>query len=210
MEFLDRRCLDLVGDLLPFEGVGRAGAFLLIEADGPPEIIAREIEAIGEICLATGADQVFLAPDAQRRERMWEVRKAVSLRIEERYPVDIHEDVVVPVCRIADFIRELPPLETAHGMTIYTFGHAGDGNLHLNVTAEHRDDRKRVEGGIGEILKLALSMGGTISGEHGIGMMKRKCLSMEMSAESIRLQRRIKTLFDPQGILNPGKVFHPC
>ncbi len=209
MEFLDRRCLDLVGDLLPFEGIAQAGALLLIEADGPPEIIAREIEAIGEVCLATGADQVLLAPDAQRRERMWEVRKAVSLRIEEHYPVDIHEDVVVPVRRIADFVRELPPLETAYGMKIYTFGHAGDGNLHLNVTAESREDRDRVEEGIGEILKLVLSLDGTLSGEHGIGMMKRKYLPLELSPESIRLQRRIKGLFDPQGILNPGKVFQP-
>jgi len=209
MEFLDRRCLDLVGDLLPFEGVRDAGAFLLIEADGPPEVIAREIETIGEICLAAGADQVLLAPDAARRERMWEVRKAVSLRIEERYPVDIHEDIVVPIRRIADFVRELPPLEAACGMKIYTFGHAGDGNLHLNITAESREARERIERGIEAILKLVISLGGTISGEHGIGMMKRPYLPLELSPESIRLQRRIKMLFDPNGILNPGKGFHP-
>lgn len=209
VEFLDRHCLDLVGDLLPFEGVQDAGAFLLIETDGAPEIIAREIEAIGEICLGAGADQVLLAPDAQRRERMWDVRKAVALRIEERYPVDVHEDIVVPIRRIADFVRRLPPLEEAYGMRIYTFGHAGDGNLHLSMTAETREARERIDRGIEEILKLVLDMGGTISGEHGIGMMKSRYLSLELSAESIRLQRRIKALFDPQGILNPGKVFPP-
>jgi D-lactate dehydrogenase (cytochrome) len=209
VEFLDRHCLDLVGDLLPFEGVKDAGAFLLIETDGAPEIIAREIEAIGELCLGSGADQVLLAPDARRRERMWEVRKAVSLRIEERYPVDVHEDIVVPIRRIADFVRRLPPLEETYGMRIYTFGHAGDGNLHLSMTAETRESRERIDRGIEEILKLVLDMGGTISGEHGIGMMKSRYLPLELSPESIRLQRGIKSLFDPQGILNPGKVFPP-
>ncbi|HOI73906.1 MAG TPA: FAD-linked oxidase C-terminal domain-containing protein [Syntrophales bacterium] len=209
VEFLDRHCLDLVGDLLPFEGVKDAGAFLLIETDGAPEIIAREIEAIGELCLGSGADQVLLAPDARRRERMWEVRKAVSLRIEERYPVDVHEDIVVPIRRIADFVRRLPPLEETYGMRIYTFGHAGDGNLHLSMTAETRESRERIDRGIEEILKRVLDMGGTISGEHGIGMMKSRYLPLELSPESIRLQRGIKSLFDPQGILNPGKVFPP-
>ncbi|MGV8080421.1 MAG: FAD-binding oxidoreductase [Syntrophales bacterium] len=209
VEFLDRHCLDLVGDLLPFEGVQDTGAFLLIETDGTPEIIAREIEAIGEICLGSGADQVLLAPDAQRRERMWDVRKAVSLRIEERYPVDVHEDIVVPIRCIADFVRRLPPLEDAYGMQIFTFGHAGDGNLHLSITADAREARERIDRGIEEILKLVLDMGGTISGEHGIGMMKSRYLPLELSPESMRLQRRIKELFDPQGILNPGKIFSP-
>jgi D-lactate dehydrogenase (cytochrome) len=209
VEFLDSRCLDLVGDLLPFEGVRDAEAFLLIETDGAPEVIDREIEAIGKVCLGSGADQVMLAPDARRRERMWEVRKALSLRIEERHPLDIHEDIVVPIGCIADFVRRLPPLEEACGMKIYTFGHAGDGNLHLSITAETREARERIDRGIEKILRLVLDMGGTISGEHGIGMLKSRYLPLELSSTSIRLQRRMKALFDPLGILNPGKVFPP-
>lgn len=207
IEFLDRRCLELVGDLLPFEGVREAGAFLLIEADGAPALIAEDIEAIGRICIDTGARQVLFAPDARRRERMWEVRKAVSLRIEECYPVDVHEDVVVPIGRIADLVRELPSIEAAYKMTIYTFGHAGDGNLHLNITAPRKEDLTRIEAGIEAILKLVVAMGGTISGEHGIGMMKTRYLPLELSQDNIDLQRRIKKTFDPRGILNPGKIW---
>lgn len=206
-EFLDRCCLDLVGDMLPFPGAREAGALLLIEADGAPEVISREIEAIGTICSEGGAGEVLMAPDARRRERMWEVRRAVSLRIEERYPVDLHEDIVVPIGRIADFVAGLPEFERRHGMKIYSFGHAGDGNIHLNITAESPEDRERVEAGIEEILTRVLALGGTISGEHGIGCLKKTFLPLELSPRSMEIQRAIKMLFDPANILNPGKVF---
>lgn len=206
-EFLDRRCLELVGDMLPFPGAREAGALLLIETDGAPEVISREIEAIGLICSDGGAGQVLMAPDARRREQMWEVRRAVSLRIEEKYPVDLHEDVVVPLGRIADFVAGLPEVERRHDMKIYAFGHAGDGNIHLNITADRPEARARVEGGIEEILIRVLDMGGTISGEHGIGYLKKTFLPLELSPRSMEIQRAIKMLFDPANILNPGKVF---
>ena len=206
-EFLDRRCLELVGDMLPFPGAREAGALLLIETDGAPEVISREIEAIGLICSDGGAGQVLMAPDARRREQMWEVRRAVSLRIEEKYPVDLHEDVVVPLGRIADFVAWLPEVERRHDMKIYAFGHAGDGNIHLNITADRPEARARVEGGIEEILIRVLDMGGTISGEHGIGYLKKTFLPLELSPRSMEIQRAIKMLFDPANILNPGKVF---
>ncbi|MBS1244708.1 MAG: linked oxidase domain protein [Deltaproteobacteria bacterium] len=207
IEFLDRRCLELVGDLLPFAGVKEAGAMLLIEADGDPERIQREIEAIGELCLDGGAADVLMAPDAGRRNRMWDVRKEVTLRIEERYPLDVHEDIVVPLGRIAEFVACLPEYEAAYGMTIYSFGHAGDGNIHLNITADSLDAALRVEEGVRQIVKKVLVMGGTMSGEHGVGIAKQRFLPLELSPESIRLQRAIKLLFDPNCILNPGKVF---
>ncbi len=207
VEFMDRRCLDLVGDMLPFPGAREAGALLLIEADGAPDVISREIEAIGIICSDGGAGQVLMAPDARRREQMWEVRRAVSLRIEEKYPVDLHEDVVVPLGRIADFVAGLPEIERRRDMKIYSFGHAGDGNIHLNITADRPEARERVEGGIEEILIRVLDMGGTISGEHGIGYLKKTFLPLELSPRSMEIQRAIKMLFDPANILNPGKVF---
>ena len=207
IEFLDRRCLELVGDLLPFAGVKEAGAMLLIEADGDPERIQREIETIGELCLDGGAADVLMAPDAGRRNRMWDVRKEVTLRIEERYPLDVHEDIVVPLGRIAELVACLPEYEAAYGMTIYSFGHAGDGNIHLNITADSLDAALRVEEGVRQIVKKVLVMGGTMSGEHGVGIAKQRFLPLELSPESIRLQRAIKLLFDPNCILNPGKVF---
>ena len=207
LEFLDRHCLELVGDLLPFEGVAEAGAFLLVETDGPSALIDREIEAIGEICMDCGAVDALLAPDSYKRAKMWEVRKEVSLRIERDSPLYIPEDVTVPISRIADLVSRLPEFESRFGMKIYSFGHAGDGNIHLNITAETRDAGERVEEGIGEVLRLVLSMDGTISGEHGIGLAKKRFLPLELSSTSIRLQRGIKRLFDPNCILNPGKIF---
>lgn len=207
MEFLDNRCLELIGDLLPFEGTQRTGAFLLIETDGAPEVVEREIETIGDMCIQCGAVEVLLAPDSQKRTRMWEIRREVALRIEHESPVYIPEDVVVPIGRIAEFVSGLPEFEEKYDMKVYSFGHAGDGNIHLNVTTEDRDRRRIVDRGIEKILKRVISMGGTISGEHGIGAAKKRFLPLELSSESIRLQRDIKRLFDPHGILNPGKIF---
>jgi len=204
---MDSRCLGLVGDLLPFEGVKEAGAMLLIESDGAPETIRREIAAIREICLEGGASDAIIALDADRRAKMWEVRKAISLRIEEHHPLDIQEDIVVPLGQIAEFVECLPAYEAAHGVKIYSFGHAGDGNIHLSITADSCDASESAEAGVCEIIKKVIAMGGTMSGEHGVGIAKQRFLPLELSPESIRLQRAIKLLFDPNLILNPGKVF---
>ncbi len=207
MEFLDRRCLELIGDLLPFDGVNESGAFLLIEMDGAPEVINREIEGVGEICMESGAINALLAPDSQKRSQMWEARRQVSLRIEQSAHVYISEDIVVPLGRIAEFVDRLPALELKYGFQIYCFGHSGDGNIHLNITSGKRDDYTAVDKGVEAILAEVLSMDGTISGEHGIGVAKKRFLSMELSSEVIRVQKEIKRVFDPNMILNPGKLF---
>ncbi|MBN2282411.1 MAG: FAD-binding protein [Deltaproteobacteria bacterium] len=204
IEFLDRHCLQLVGDMLPFAEAREAQAFLLIETDGMPEAVTAEIEAIGHICLDRGALNVIMAPDSLKRTRMWEIRRAVSLRIEESAPVSIPEDIVVPIGRIAEFADSLPAFEGAHGVDVYSFGHAGDGNIHLIINGTAREPVDRC---IEALLKKVLAMNGTISGEHGIGRGKRRYLSLELSPESIRLQREIKHIFDPLNILNPGKIF---
>ncbi|HPQ42599.1 MAG TPA: FAD-linked oxidase C-terminal domain-containing protein [Syntrophales bacterium] len=207
VELLDDRCLEITGDLLPFDEARSAQAMLIIETDGIQEVIEREMEAIGGICLEEGADQVVMAPDSQKRARIWEIRRAVSLRIEERFPLYLHEDIVVPIGKIAKLVGGLRELEEMYGMRIYSFGHAGDGNIHVNITAEDPKCRDRIEEGIEDLLRTVLSMGGTISGEHGIGITKKPFLPMELSAESIRIQKEIKRIFDPQQILNPGKIF---
>jgi glycolate oxidase len=207
IEFLDRRCLELIGDLLPFNDADKAGAFLLVETDGISTVIDREIEAIGSICMTNGALNVMLAPDSQKRNRMWEIRREVAVRIEHNSPVYVPEDVVVPISRIAEFVSYLPEFEREHDIKIYSFGHAGDGNIHLNITAEDAAQKQRLEEGIERILVRVLSMGGTISGEHGIGIAKKQYLPLELSPESIRLQKEIKRIFDPHHILNPGKIF---
>jgi len=207
IEFLDHKCLELVGDLLPFDNARSAGAFLLIETDGIQSVVEREIEEIGTLCVECGAADVMLAPDSRKRRRMWEIRREVALRIEQASPVYVPEDVVVPMGRIADFVACLPEFERQYGMKIYSFGHAGDGNIHLNITADDPARRKMIDRGIEAVLIRVLSMGGTISGEHGIGMAKKRFLSLELAPENIRLQREIKKIFDPKGLLNPGKIF---
>jgi len=207
LEFMDARCLSLVGDILPFAGVKQAGAMLLIESDGAPEPIRAEIEAIRKLCLAGGASEALVAPDAAKRKQMWDVRRAISLRIEEAHPLDIQEDIVVPLGRIAEFVECLPAFEAAYGMKIYAFGHSGDGNIHLSVTAESLDARPQADEAVREIIKKVIAMGGTMSGEHGVGIAKQPFLPLELSPESMRLQRMIKLLFDPNLIMNPGKLF---
>ncbi len=207
LEFLDRHCLDLVGDLLPFEGAHDAGAFLLVEADGAPRSVEREIEEMGEVCLEAGAGQAFLAPDSVKRSRMWDVRKEVSLRIEQGASLYVPEDVVVPLGRISELVEGLPDLENRFRVRIYSFGHAGDGNIHLNFTSRSGSSSMQVQGAVEAVLDRVLAMGGTISGEHGIGLVKKHFMARELCAESLRLQREIKRVLDPNNILNPGKLF---
>ncbi|MDY0040656.1 MAG: FAD-linked oxidase C-terminal domain-containing protein [Desulforhabdus sp.] len=207
LEFLDRNCLQLVGNALPFESAGEAGAFLLVQTDGSPLVVDAEAEQMGEICLEHGAIDVILAPDSYKRAQMWEVRRQVSINIEHSCSLYIPEDVVVPIGRIAEFVESLPDFEERFGVKIYSFGHAGDGNIHLNITAQGSDTLTKVEEGIATILQKVISMGGTISGEHGIGCAKKRFLQLELSPVSFGVQREIKKLFDPNLILNPGKIF---
>ena len=215
IEFLDHKCLALIGDRLPFEVPARTAALLIIETDGVAgaiagEIdgaIAGEIDGIRRICREAGAVHLQPAASPEERERIWEARRQVSLRIHDHAVLYVSEDVAVPLGCIADLVARLPDYERKYHLEIFAFGHAGDGNIHLNITAADRDHPDRVEAGIRALLQLVLQMGGTISGEHGIGAAKRQYLPMELSDESIRLQQGIKALFDPNQVLNPGKLF---
>jgi D-lactate dehydrogenase (cytochrome) len=193
-------------DRLPFAVTG-SEAMLLVEMDGPEAQVAEGIRAVGDICRRRGALRLLPAADDAERERLWEVRRAVSLRIHDKAGLYMSEDVVVPVSRIADLVSALPAFEEKYNLVVYAFGHAGDGNIHLNITADGPERKAEVDAGIREILSLVLQMGGTISGEHGIGLAKRPFIAMELSPESLDLQKGIKRVFDPRGILNPGKIF---
>ena len=207
IEFLDAKCLLLVKDILPFHVPGEKSTLLIIEIDGNPDQTKQEIKTIGRILKEVGAFHLLPAFNKKEREDIWNVRRQVSLRIHDNYALYIPEDVVVPIGKIPSFVAELPKLEAEYGFDIYTFGHAGDGNIHLNITAQNRNNMNRVEMGVKTILSRVIQMGGTISGEHGIGQAKKRYLAMELSAESIRLQTEIKKVFDPNMILNPGKIF---
>ena len=207
MEFLDHKCLALVGEMLPFEIPGDKASLLIVEVDGVAEQIGREIELIGDICKEVGASALLPALNEEGRARMWEVRRQVSLRIKEQAILYMPEDVAVPIGRIAELVDALARLEQEYDLRIFAFGHAGDGNIHLSIDARRPDDAGKVEEGVRAALSLALEMDGTISGEHGIGSAKKRFLPMEIAPESVELQRNIKKLFDPNMVLNPGKLF---
>ena len=208
IEFLDHQCLALVGDLLPFRIADPQASLLIVEVDGALEQVGNDMELIGDICREIGATNLIKAPSPEDREKIWDVRRQVSLRIHDHAAVYVPEDVAVPIGRIAELVGALPALEKAHGINIYAFGHAGDGNIHLNLTSDDTRNTDGMEKCIQEVLSLVVGMGGTISGEHGIGAAKMNYLPMELSADSVELQMGLKRLFDPNLILNPGKLFN--
>ncbi|MBI9091745.1 MAG: FAD-binding protein [Desulfobacterium sp.] len=207
IEFMDHRCLDLVGEMLPVALPPGKPSVLIIEIDGNKGRIQEEIQDIAGRCTAMGAFHIIPAPHDAEREKIWEVRRQVSLRIHDYAPLYVSEDVAVPLSAIADLVNRLPGFEKQYKLEIFAFGHAGDGNIHLNVTAQNRDIIPLVNQGIRALLQLVLDLGGTISGEHGIGIAKKEFIAMELSATSLALQKGMKRLFDPNNILNPGKIF---
>jgi len=207
IEFLDHKCLSLIGELLPFSLSADKPSILIIEIDGPQSLIDTEIESICSIVTAEGAVELIMAPSAEEREKIWAVRRQVSLRIHDYAKLYIPEDIVVPLTAIAELVDALPFYEEKYGFEVFAFGHAGDGNIHLNITTQDLTGQDLVREGTKALLELTLRLQGTISGEHGIGIAKLQYLDMELSTSSIELQRNIKQLFDPNLILNPGKIF---
>lgn len=207
IEFLDHKCLSLLKELLPFSFSATGESLLIIELEGSQEQVVAEMKGVIELIGKLGATRIIPAPNPEEREKIWEVRRQVSLRIHDHAPLYLSEDIVVPLTAIAEMVNALPAYEAAYGIEIFSFGHAGDGNIHLNITAPNRDHLERVNAGVKALLELTLQLGGTISGEHGIGIAKRPFIDMELSGQSVALQKGIKQLFDPNNILNPGKVF---
>ncbi len=207
LEFMDSKCLALVGELLPFDIPGDKASLLIIEVDGVAEQLEREVELIGAICKEVGASALLPSLTEEGRARVWNVRRQVSLRIKDQAILYLPEDVAVPLGRIAELVDGLATMEEEYGLRVFAFGHAGDGNIHLSIDARRPEDEEKVEQGIRTALALALKMEGTISGEHGIGSAKKRFLPMELAPENVELQRSIKKLFDPNMILNPGKLF---
>ena len=146
--------------------------------------------------------------EAQRRD-VWETRKLLSQNLKAVHPRKLSEDVAVPRSRIPELIARAKEIGKGKGLTVATYGHAGDGNLHVNVLFDREDERPRAEAAAAEVLRTSVELGGTITGEHGVGYSKRGFLELEQGPEVVALQRRIKAVFDPLGLLNPGKIFAP-
>ena len=212
VEFMDhtsvKSACEFLNEHLPWQ---QAGAMLLIEVDGPDEErVTRDYDTVGELCLANGAIEVYVADNRTTRERIWNVRKNIPEALNVVTSQQTMEDIVVPPASIPRVIEVLERLCAKWDIMIPCFGHAGDGNLHTRVMknpdwtdAEWREREPRI---LADLYRETAALGGTLSGEHGIGAKKKGFLPLVMSEAEIDLMRRIKRAFDPLNILNPGKI----
>jgi len=209
LELLDRISINAIEDFEPSGLPRSAGALLIIEVDGLREAVAREAEIVREMCAKHHAIQFTLAADDAESEAIWEVRRKMSPAVARTGIIKLNHDVVVPRSRIPEMLEFLQALSARSGFLIPTFGHAGDGNLHTNVMLQTNDEetRKRGAATVREVFQKACELGGTISGEHGVGYAKAPFLDLALTGPTIELMKVIKRAMDPNGILNPGKVF---
>jgi glycolate oxidase len=183
---------------------------LLIEVDGSASAVDVTVKRLTAVCEEGGAHEIRVAGSQEEAKELWKARKAISPALFRLGPDKINEDIVVPRNRIPDMVEWIDDLRRRTGLTIVTFGHAGDGNIHFDIMLDRRNKEvlRKAESAIEELFKQTIALGGTISGEHGVGISKARYIGMEIGEEELALMKRIKTLFDPNNILNPGKMFY--
>jgi len=208
LEFMDGNALRMVRDFADPGLPQAAGALLMIELEESRPALEAAVDTITRAASVEGCLEVSAASDRAQVERLWRTRKALSPALRNVAPKKINEDVVVPVSRIPDLIGGLEEMGRRHGVAIVNFGHAGNGNIHVNLLIDPGDpaQREAADRCLDELFDLVLKLGGTLSGEHGIGLVKRRFVDREIDAPTLELMRAIKRQFDPAGILNPGKA----
>ena len=209
LEFLDRKTIRCVEDFAQVGLPTDAEALLLIETDGHPAAVADEATQIETIAKANGATSVTRAADAAEAQRLATARRSAFSALARRKPTTILEDATVPRSELATMIRFIERTAAKHQLDIATFGHFGDGNLHPTFLTDERDtaEMHRVEQAMKEIFDETLRLGGTITGEHGVGLAKRAFLRQQLGDGSYALLKTIKRALDPEELLNPGKIF---
>lgn len=213
LEFMDGDCVRLAREVGGAELPASAGALLMIEADGEPDTLPFAIRALSVAAAGDGDGLLALdeAADDAARERLWAARKALSPALRTLAPGKINEDVVVPVSRIPELVAGVGAISRDCGLPLVTFGHAGNGNLHVNILYDPASatQSSAATGALARVFALAIGLGGTLSGEHGIGLAKRDFMASAVGAGALALMRQLKAVFDPDGILNPGKLLPP-
>ncbi|KAB7765461.1 FAD-binding oxidoreductase [Xanthomonas maliensis] len=210
LEFLDARAIALLrhnGSDVP-----EAGAMLLIEADGDDDTLPYALQALHAAADGEGVLSLDIAADGSARDKLWAARRALSPALRTIKPGKINEDVVVPVSRIPDLVAGVEALAAEYALPIVSFGHAGNGNLHVNIMYDpaDADETARAQAALPRLFALVLALEGTLSGEHGIGVAKRDFMAQAFSASTLAAMRALKAALDPDGILNPGKVLPPA
>ncbi len=208
LEFMDGAAIELIRDAIQNPLPKGAGALLMIEADGPKACLDAHTDSLEQAARVAGCLEVQVARDAEAVRGLWGARKALSPALRNIAPGKINEDVVVPVSRLAELIQGLAGLSETHRIPIVNFGHAGNGNIHVNLLVQPQDSvqMRAAQRCLDQVFGLVLALGGTLSGEHGVGLAKRDFVARELGAEALELMRGIKRVFDPKGILNPDKM----
>jgi glycolate oxidase len=210
LELIDRESLAAVTRCL---GTGLAppgtGAVLLLEVDGLASGVLEEADRVSEACHAAGATELLRAEDAAARADLWRMRRELSHSLRTIAGLKINHDVVVPRGRVPQLFDLITRLRAEYGLTIPCFGHAGDGNIHVNIMLDPQDGAALARARIAErrLFEGVVALDGSITGEHGVGFAKAPFIGIELSADVIALMKRVKAAFDPKGILNPGKIF---
>ncbi|NLT23649.1 MAG: FAD-binding protein [Syntrophorhabdus sp.] len=208
IEFMDRASIRCSEKASPMGIPEEIGGLLLIEVDGNEEAVAPQVGKVKDILAARKVVRCDVTRDPAEADKLWQARRVLSQATYNLNPVKIAEDVVVPRSHIPTLIRTLEALEKKYGIPILSFGHAGDGNFHVSIMIKDTpEDRHKAEEAVKDIFAETVRLGGTLSGEHGIGTSKSAYLDMELSPQVIVAMKSIKALFDPNNILNPGKIF---
>ncbi len=208
IEFIDKNSIRAVESKFKMGFSSRVNSILLVEIDGDEEIVELLKDRIVLMCQAHGAAEITVATEKGDQERLWKVRRAIAPALLSIKPAKINEDVCVPRSRISELIFILDRLSEKYSVPVASFGHAGDGNFHVNFLLDRNNTEELVKAEMAtqELFRKVLALGGTISGEHGIGIAKSPFMEMEVGDMGIRVMRRIKKALDPNNIMNPGKM----
>jgi glycolate oxidase len=210
IELMDRLTMQCIEEHRPSGLPVDAEALLLFAVDGNyEEIVDAELARVAEIARASGAFATRVAASAAESARLWEARRGISPALARKSPNKLGEDISVPRSELVATVRAIRAIAARNDLFIPIFGHAGDGNLHPNILCDRRDavQMARVRIAAREIFEAAVAAGGTLSGEHGIGVLKKQFMELDLGTEAVALMRRIKDAVDPLGIMNPGKIF---
>jgi glycolate oxidase len=207
MEFMDRGALDAVQRYAGVDVAPEAAAVLLIEVDGQTGEVSQLLDRVAQMCQKHGGEIQVARDDARARE-LWRARRAISPSLVHIAPTKINEDIVVPRSELPKALARLEKLEGKYALPIVCFGHAGDGNIHVNIMTDRKDPERweKAQSAVMDVFRMAVELGGTLSGEHGVGITKAPHLHLEIAPPVMELFKGIKKVFDPRNILNPGKM----
>jgi len=209
IEFMDKASIKCAASYVDIGLPVDAQAMLLMEIDGCKTEVDNKIDQLTDLCIQKGATHIKTAATEKEAARLWKARKAISPSLFQFGPDKINEDIVVPRNKIPHIVKKINELREETGLTMVSFGHAGDGNIHFNIMLDKKNEKqlKKAKGAVNSLFDYTIALGGTISGEHGVGITKAPYISKEIGQVELLLMKKIKKLFDPNEILNPGKIF---